>query len=328
MELIWGLFQIMVWAVTMLGKGVAIVVKTFVPPVAGPHPGPPDVGAGQLDQQDGAIGAQGGGRQPARQQPQVVPGVEVDDRRYAPADRIYHVAFPRGFSAKVYVYKARGEVTRVLSTTDASISRKLEYAFMSSRIPLKTLSLRDHSIEDILRDTEVKGAEAINKALSSLRKIRQFELPEAASTPSANAAAQSLAADTSAVGAESHTTGSAVAKEEQPGPAAGTEVSSRLARKGVAITGIVLSAQNKETLFNTAGRKTKGTTFEVTLDTAAGETSMRGVVLRDEYTRLGVKPGDHVSITPLGRQKVVDGENDKGFMKNMFKVELLNRTAA
>lgn len=260
-----------------------------------------------------------------------IPGESVGpagdaDHRFAPADRIYHVAFSRGFTAKVYVYKARGEVRRVLSTTDAVLSRKMEYALMSTRIPLPTLSLREHSIETILRDTEVKGWEAIHKTIDGLRSIRHFGLADAPTAPLAEAV-PIAGPPAEPVAAVDVPPAPVAAEMPSPPEAPGAAVSRRIARKGVAITGIVVTAQSKEALFNSSagGRKSKGTTFEVTLDTAHGETSMRGVELRDECTRLGVKTGDRVSITPLGRQRVVSGENDKGYMKNLFKVELLER---
>jgi len=329
MQLIWGLVVLAVWVATTCYRLVRLCLVGTAKLASMLARRRRDSDRAMAPSQEAAVHSM-----PARPMPVDAVMVAEAHDRFAPADRIYHVAFSRGFTAKVYVYKARGEVRRVLSTTDAVLSRNMEYALMSTRIPLTTLSLREHSIEAILRDTEVKGWEAINKTIESLRSIRQFELAEAPCAPAAEMAAisaQEVPAAQATAGplqtADAVPLPEAAAGLPQP-EAPGAAVSSRTARKGVAITGIVIEAQNKEALFNGAGRKSKGTTFEVTLETAHGETSMRGVELRDECTRLGVKTGDRVSITPLGRQRVVSGENDKGFMKNLFKVELLERAAA
>lgn len=262
----------------------------------------------------------------------------------AAAHQIFQIAFVEsGWKAYVFVYLAEADrrAVRVLKPATTELEEQLRYCLAQTKFELPEVSLKDVSVEAVLRDTEVTALQVIKDLQQKMRNVQRQALdakPDAAS---------SLAAATGR-GASRQVAGPAATeaylsmvraeqthdRESQQGQPKGNVVplkaptapqapaspfsSPTLARKGKAYRGTVTELGERPSTFG-EGK----TTFTLSVRTADEVKDFRGSELRRLCQQLTVKVGDLVEITPLGK-KAVPGKTGT-LVQNCFDVVIVGR---
>lgn len=242
--------------------------------------------------------------------------VSAGPRTYEPADRILLVTFGQGWSVTVRVYQQRKTAERTLRCNDPQMAADLKHTYFTNVFPMDAVSLEAHSLEAILRDCEVT---APLKAAELLKRLGDPQL-QALPKGQAPVVAQTTAAT---VQAELQVAPEVVQPETAPVPpaVAPTRPSAKAAPAGSGprVEGSVVNAGRKPSLHG-------GETFEVILQTDGGEqTIKRGWQLQQLFDRLGVKVGDRIAITDLGRQPIEPAPGQEGGkkFKNTYDVQVV-----
>jgi len=259
------------------------------------------------------------------------------------AHQIFQIAFVEsGWKAYVFVYLAEADrrAVRVLKPATAELEEQLRYCLAQTKFELPEVSLKDVSVEAVLRDTEVTALQVIKDLQQKMRNVQRQALdskPEAASPPVAatgRVATRQVAgpaateAYPSTVGAEqTHDRESLQGKPQgnvvplkaptAPQAPASPFTSPTLARKGKAYRGTVRELGERPSAFG------EGTTFTLSIKTADEDKDFRGSELRRVCQKLAVKVGDLVEITPLGK-KPVPGKTGT-VHQNCFDVVIVGR---
>lgn len=223
--------------------------------------------------------------------------------RFEIADRNYLVKFGGGWSVTVRVYAQRGVAERLLRCTEPKMVEQLRYTFLRSVFPLKPVSLNEHTLEEVLRDCEVAGAEM---AANLLRRLGdpQVEPLRARAEAAPVEAAPVAPAPTADV---SPSVVAATPAKMAPRPAAGP---------GRQIQGRVVSAGKQPSMSG------NGDNFEVVLETDGGEQEVkRGWHLSELFTQLKLSVGDNVVITDLGRKPIEPSKDGQNRFKTVYDVQ-------
>lgn len=237
-------------------------------------------------------------------------------RSYEPADRILLVTFGQGWSVTVRVYQQRKTAERTLRCNDPQMAADLRHTYFTNVFPMDAVSLEAHSLEAILRDCEVS---APLKAAELLKRLGDPQLQALPKGP-AQVVAQTPA---TAVPAEPRVAPEMVQPESAPVPPAVAPArptaKAAPAAAGPRVEGSVVNAGRKPSLHG-------GETFEVIIQTDGGEqTIKRGWQLQQLFDRLGVKVGDRIAITDLGRQPIEPAPGQEGGkkFKNTYDVQVV-----
>lgn len=237
-------------------------------------------------------------------------------RSFEPADRILLVTFGQGWSVTVRVYQQRKMAERTLRCNDPQMAADLRHTYFTNVFPMDAVSLEDHSLEAILRDCEasapLKAAELLKRLGDpQLQVLPKGQAHVVAPTP-ATAVPAELRVAPELVQTESAPVPPAVAPAKPPAKAAP-------AAAGPRVEGSVVNAGRKPSLHG-------GETFEVIIQTDGGEqTIKRGWQLQQLFDRLGVKVGDRIAITDLGRQPIEPAPGQEGGkkFKNTYDVQVV-----
>ena len=225
--------------------------------------------------------------------------------RFQIADRILHVKFGGGWSVTVRVYAKRGVVERQLRCTEPKMVEQLRYTFLKSVFPLKPVSLNEHSLEEVLRDCEVAGAEMAANLLRRLGDPQVEPLKARTEAPAADAvppAPAPLAVDP--------------ASPVILTPPQATMAPRPVGGPGRKIQGRVVSAGKQASISG------NGVNFEVVLETDSGEQEVkRGWHLSELFTQLQVSVGDNVVITDLGRKPIEPNKDGQSRFKTVYDVQ-------
>jgi hypothetical protein len=221
--------------------------------------------------------------------------------RFEVADRNIIVRFGQGWSVTVRVYGQRGVAERLLRCTEAGMVKQLQYTYLKSVFPLEPVSLREHSLEEVLRDCEVAGP---TKAAELLRRLGDPQVEPLVSRKPAETA------EAAPVETAPAATSEPIA-EARPAPAVPARTATGPGRK---IQGRVVEAGQRQST-------TGGMNFEVTIETDDGQEVKRGWHLSELFTRLKVGVGDNVVITDLGRKPIEPGLDGQRRFKTVYDVQ-------